>query len=51
MFRLLKGQDTIPLRLKSEVTAAELAADEPENRLLRPPYRQLMPNEMPYEDE
>ncbi|CAK9102388.1 unnamed protein product [Durusdinium trenchii] len=51
----LRGTAPMPLSgfdsLKSEVTAAELAADEPENRLLRPPYRQLMPNEMPYEDE
>ncbi len=34
-------------RLKSDVAAAVLAADDPENRFLRPPYRQLMPNEVP----
>ena len=41
----------IPDRLKSDVAAAILAAEEPENRTLRPPYRQLMPNEVPAEWE
>eukprot|EP00435_Cladocopium_sp_Y103_P020606 s10_g5.t1 len=45
----LRGSDAMPLSgfdsLKSDVAAAILAAEEPENRTLRPPYRQLMPNE------
>lgn len=36
--------------LKSDVPAAVLAAEEPQNRLLRPPHRTHMPNELP-EDE
>lgn len=42
----LSTSQSLP-RLKSDVAAAVLAADDPENRFLRPPYRQLMPNEVP----
>ena len=38
-------------RLKSDVAAAVLAAEAPETRTLRAPYRQLMPNEVPAEWE
>eukprot|EP00437_Effrenium_voratum_P008468 CAMPEP_0181427500 /NCGR_PEP_ID=MMETSP1110-20121109/16204_1 /TAXON_ID=174948 /ORGANISM="Symbiodinium sp., Strain CCMP421" /LENGTH=624 /DNA_ID=CAMNT_0023550715 /DNA_START=39 /DNA_END=1913 /DNA_ORIENTATION=+ len=48
----LKASGPVPLSgfdsLKSDVPAAVLAADDPENRLLRPPYRTLMPNEVPF---
>ena len=36
--------------LKSDVPAAVRAAEEPEHRLLRPPHRTHLPNELP-EDE
>ena len=36
--------------LKSDVPAAVRAAEEPQHRLLRPPHRTHLPNELP-EDE
>ena len=36
--------------LKSDVPAAVRAAEEPETRLLRPPHRTHMPNELPAEE-
>lgn len=51
----LKGSEPMPLSgfdsLKSDVAAAVLAAEAPETRTLRAPYRQLMPNEVPAEWE
>ncbi|CAL1131568.1 unnamed protein product, partial [Cladocopium goreaui] len=45
----LKGSEPMPLSgfdsLKSDAAAAVLAAEAPETRTLRAPYRQLMPNE------